>query len=72
MVSIIIIPCKFVNVFGHGYLFNDTHNEKVTSSKTPALRKDMNIDTWVVGTSNQLFRIGSYAEIKFSKKLSSH
>ena len=32
----------------------------------------MNIDTWVVGTSNQLFRIGSYAEIKFSKKLSSH
>ena len=26
------------------------------------------MDIWVVGTSNQLFRSGSYSETKFSKK----
>ena len=28
----------------------------------------MNMDIWVVGTSNQLFIAGSYTETKFSKK----
>ena len=33
------------------YLKN-THSEKATSSKTPALKKSKNMDIWVVGTSN--------------------
>ena len=33
----------------------DTYREKALSKKTPALTKSMNIDIWVVGTSNQLF-----------------
>ena len=45
----------------------DTHREKAPSNKTPALTKSMNTDIWVVGTSNQLFRRGSYFETKFSK-----
>ena len=32
----------------------------------------MNIDTWVVGISNQLFIRGSYTETKFSEKWSSY
>ena len=28
----------------------------------------MNMNIWVVGTSNQLFIAGSYTETKFSKK----
>ena len=47
--------------------FKDTHWEKAPSNKTPALTKSMNMDSWVVGTSNQLFRRGSYSETKFSK-----
>ena len=49
-------------------MFKDTHREKAPSNKTPALTKSMNMDIWVVGTSNQLFKRGSYTEIKFSKK----
>ena len=45
----------------------DTHREKAPSNKTPALTKSMNMDIWVVGTPNQLFRRGSYSETKFSK-----
>ena len=37
-------------------LFKDTHREKATSNKTPALAKSMNINIWVVRTSNQLFK----------------
>ena len=37
----------------------DTHREKAPSNKTPTLSKNMNIDIWVVGTSNQLFIRGS-------------
>ena len=33
----------------------DTHRKKVPSNKTPVLTKSMNMDIWVVGTSNQLF-----------------
>ena len=35
-------------------LFKYTHREKAPSNKTPALTKSMNMDIWVVGTSNQL------------------
>ena len=35
--------------------FKDTYREKASSNKTPALTKSMNVDLWVVGTSNQLF-----------------
>ena len=42
------------------YLFlKDTHREKAPSNKTPTLSKIMNINIWVVGTSNQLFIGGS-------------
>ena len=37
----------------------DTPREKAPSQKTPALIKSMNMDIWVVGTSNQLFIRGS-------------
>ena len=33
----------------------DTHRKKRLSNKTLALSKSMNMDIWVVGTSNQLF-----------------
>ena len=46
----------------------DAHREKTISNKTPALIKSMNMDIRVAGTSNQLFRRGSYSETKFSKK----
>ena len=38
-----------------GYLIRDTHREKASKNKTPTLLKSMNVDIWVVGTSNQLF-----------------
>ena len=31
----------------------DTYREKAPSNKTPTLSKSMNMDVWVVGTSNQ-------------------
>ena len=40
--------------------------------KTEALAKSMNINMWLVGTSNQLFITGSHKETKFSKKQSSY
>ena len=43
----------------------DTYKEKAPSNKTPALIKIINMDTLVIGTSDQLFRRGSYIEIKF-------
>ena len=42
--------------------FKDTHGEKAPSNKTPALKESINI-----GTSNQLFIRGCYAEKNFSK-----
>ena len=50
----------------------DTHREKAPSNKTPALTESMNMDNWVVGTSNQLFKTGLINEKKFSEKLSSY
>ena len=32
--------------------FKDTHREKEPSNKTPALTINMNMDIWVVGSSN--------------------
>ena len=46
--------------------FKDTHREKVPSNKIPARTKSVNMGIWVVGTSNQHFRRGSYSETKFS------
>ena len=41
-------------------MFKDTHSEKAPSNKTSALTKSTNMGiTWVVGTSNQLFKRGS-------------
>ena len=37
--------------------------------ETNALAKSMNMDILVVGTLNQLSKRGSFAQIKFSKKL---
>ena len=47
-------------------LFKDTLREIVPSN--PAFTKSMNMDIWVVSTSNQLFVKASCTEIKFSKK----
>ena len=38
-----------------GISLKDTPMEKTPSNKTPALTKSMNMDIWVVRTSNQLF-----------------
>ena len=35
-------------------LFKDTHREKATSNKTLMPAENMNMDIWVVGTSNHL------------------
>ena len=42
--------------------------EKVPSNKSIVIAKSMNMDIWLAGTSKQYFLIGSYTEIKFSKK----
>lgn len=49
--------------------FKDTHKEKSPLNKIAMLTKSMSMDTWVVGTSKQLFIRGSYTEIKFLKKI---
>ena len=40
-------------------VLKDTHREKALSNKTPTLPKSVNIDIWVVDTSNQPFVRGS-------------
>ena len=44
---------------------------KTHSNKIEALKKSMNLDIWVIGTLNELFKRGSYTQIRFSKKVSS-
>ena len=39
--------------------FKDTHKEKASSNKTPALKKGTNMGVWTIGASNQLFIRGS-------------
>ena len=53
MYSLLKLQCGVsveLNIF-----FNDTHREKSSSNKIPALTKSMNINIWVAGTSKQLF-----------------
>ena len=47
--------------------FKDPQREKAPLNKTPVLSESMNMDIWVVGSSNQLFITGSYTETKLSK-----
>ena len=51
-------------------VLKDNHREKKPWNKlTQALKKNMNMDIWPVGTSIQLFIRGSYIEIKIFKKI---
>ena len=51
----------------NNFELKDTRWERVPSNETPALTKRMNMDTWVVGTSNELRIRDSYTEKKFKK-----
>ena len=55
---------------GENICCKDTHMDKASSNKIPVLTKSMDIDIWVVVTSNQLFIRDSCSETKFSKKSS--
>ena len=46
----------------------DTRRENKPSYKTQALTENINMDSMVLGTLNQLFIKGSYTQTKFSKK----
>ena len=52
---------KFYSKIWVGSCLKDTHREKEPSNKTPTLSEsmNMNMDVWLVGTSNQLFIRGS-------------
>ena len=52
------------------YSFKDIHVEKTSSIKNQALTKSMNMNIWIIGTSNQLLVRGSYNQIKFWRKQS--
>ena len=41
--------------------------KKAPSNKTAAFTERMNMDSWVAGTSNQLFRRGPYLKKNFQK-----
>ena len=47
-------------------LVKDTHRKNITSNKTQALEKDMNMDIWINGTINQLLIRASYNQFLFS------
>ena len=48
-------------------MFKDIHRKKAPSNKTPMILKGINVNIWVVGTSNQLFIRGCETETKFFK-----
>ena len=48
-------------------MFKDIHRKKAPSNKTPMILKGINVNIWVVGTSNQLFIRGCETETKFLK-----
>ena len=48
------------SVFYKIVVLKDTLREKAPSNQTPALTKSTNMGIWVVGTTNQLFKGGSY------------
>ena len=50
------------------YAFKHTHSENTLTNKTQTLMKSMNMNIWVIGTLNQLFKRDSYTQIIFSKK----
>ena len=56
---------RFSNL--HQCTFKDIHWEKAPSNETPTLSKSMNMDIWVVGTSNQLFIRGLKPKQNFRK-----
>ena len=63
----------WIEIVSNGYRrisFKDTHREEAPSNKTPALSESINMDIWVVGTSDQVFTTGSYTETKFLKRWS--
>ena len=41
------------------HVVKDTHRQKAPSDETSTLSKIMNMDIWLVGTTNQLFIGGS-------------
>ena len=49
-------------------ILKEMHRENTLSINTQALTKSMNMEIWVVFTSNELFIKGSYSQIKFSNK----
>ena len=57
-----------IHIFNRSISVEDTHREKVPSSKTPALTESTNMNIWVVVTLNQLFIGVSQTKTKFSKK----
>ena len=59
--------CFLLMILKIYFLLKDTHREKTLSKKTAALTKSMNMDIWVVVTSNQLFVRGSKLEQNFQK-----
>ena len=60
-----------IEIVSNGYSrisFKDTNKEKALLNKTPTLSESMNMDIWIVVTSNQLFITSSYAETKLSNR----
>ena len=55
-----VFKSRHSSVFYKIVVLKDTHREKAPSNKTPALTKSTNMGIWVVGTTNQLFKGGSY------------
>ena len=49
----------FISVY-KTVVLKDTHREKAPPNKTPTLSKSTNMGFWVVGTTNQLVKGGSY------------
>ena len=58
VIAIQVILCS-VSIFLVLEMFKDTYRGGAPSNKTPALTKCMNMDSWIVVISNQLFIRGS-------------
>ena len=58
---------KNLNILRTKSAFKDTYRENASQNKTQTLRKNMNMDIWVVNTLNQLFIRGSFSKIKVKK-----
>ena len=44
-------------------LFKDTYTENTPQNKTETLKKNININIWIVSSLNQLFTRGSYKTV---------